>query len=143
MQNILKRTFLPGLMAATLAGTSLIPAQPASADDRVLNNAAIGAGAGVVSGLLTRCGSVADNAFKGAAAGAAVNAANGLRTRNAKRRAGRRIIQDVGVGAGAGVLAGAVSGNCRTTWKNGVNGAAAGAAVNILDPRSRKNGRRR
>jgi hypothetical protein len=142
MQNILKRTFLPGLMAASLAGTSLIPFQSASADDRVLNNAAIGAGAGVVSGLLTRCGSVADNAVKGAAAGAAVNAANGLRSRRARARNGRRIVQDVGVGAGAGVLAGAVTGNCRTTWKNGVNGAAAGAAVHFLDRRGR-NGRRR
>lgn len=140
MQNILKRTFLPGLMAATLAGTSLIPAQPASADDRVLNNAAIGAGAGVLSGFLTRCGSVADNAFKGAAAGAAVNAANGARTRSARRRNGRLIIQDVGAGAVGGVVAGAVSGSCRTTWKNGVNGAAAGAAVHLLDkrPRSRR-----
>jgi hypothetical protein len=143
MQNILKRTFLPGLMAATLASTSLIPAQSASADDRVLNNAAIGAGAGVVSGLLTRCGSVADNAFKGAAAGAAVNAANGSRRVRARRTRGRLIVQDVGVGAGAGVLAGAVSGSCRTTWKNGVNGAAAGAAVHLLDKRPTYRNRRR
>jgi hypothetical protein len=35
-------------------------------------------------------------------------------------------------------LAGAISGGCRTTWKNGVNGAAAGAAVNLLDNRHRR-----
>ncbi|OYD93802.1 hypothetical protein CDG76_17670 [Nostoc sp. 'Peltigera membranacea cyanobiont' 210A] len=138
MQNMLKRAFLPGLMAATLAGTGLIPVQPASADDRVINNAAIGAGAGVLSGVVTNCGSVLDNAFKGAAAGAAVNAANGARRTRARRRNGRLPVQDIGVGAGAGVLAGAISGGCGTTWKNGVNGAAAGAAVHLLDKRPRR-----
>ncbi|MBE9007871.1 hypothetical protein IQ259_23105 [Fortiea sp. LEGE XX443] len=138
MQHMLKRTFLSSLMAASLASVSLVPVQSAGADDRVIHNAAIGAGAGAVTGAITGCGSVLNNAVIGAAAGAAVNGANGLRTRNARRRNGRRIVQDVGVGAGAGVLAGAVTGGCRTTWKNGVNGAAAGAAVNILDPRNRR-----
>ncbi|MBD2438689.1 hypothetical protein [Nostoc sp. FACHB-110] len=135
MKNILKRTFLPGLMAATLAGTSLIPAQPASADDRVLNNAAIGAGASALTGAITGCGSFLNNAAVGAGAGAAVNAANGARTRQARRARGRLPVQDIGVGAGAGILTGAVTGGCRSTWKNGLNGAAAGAAVHLLDKR--------
>ncbi|MBD2593011.1 hypothetical protein BCD64_06890 [Nostoc sp. MBR 210] len=138
MQNILKRAFLPGLMAVSLTSVSLIPTQSASADDRVIHNAAIGAGASAITGALTGCGSVLNNAITGAGAGAAVNGANGLRTRRARARNGRRIVQDVGVGAVAGVATGAITGGCRTTWKNGVNGAAAGAAVHFLDPRNRK-----
>ncbi|MBE9207820.1 hypothetical protein IQ244_15085 [Nostoc sp. LEGE 06077] len=142
MQHILKRAFLPSLMAATLSSISFIPVQSASADDRVLNNAAIGAGASALTGALTGCGSFLNNAATGAAAGAAVNGANGLRTRSDRRVNGRNILRDAGVGAGAGVVAGAVTGGCRNTLKNGLNGAAAGAAVHILDRRPAKVRRR-
>ncbi|MCC5637791.1 hypothetical protein LC593_18480 [Nostoc sp. CHAB 5844] len=142
MQHILKRVFLPSLMAASLTSVSLIPAQPASADDRVLNNAAIGAGASALTGAITGCGSFLNNAVTGAAAGAAVNGANGLRTRSDRRVNGRNLIRDAGVGAGTGIVAGAVTGGCRNTLKNGLNGAAAGTAVHILDRRPAKNRRR-
>lgn len=143
MQNILKRAFLPSLMAASLTSISLIPAQPAAADDRVLNNAAIGAGASVITGAITGCGSVLNNAVTGAAAGAAVNGANGLRTRSDRRVNGRSILRDAGVGAGAGIAAGAITGGCRrNVLKNGLNGAAAGTAVHLLDRRPPKVRRR-
>ncbi|ALF51814.1 hypothetical protein ACX27_01450 [Nostoc piscinale CENA21] len=142
MQHILKRAFLPGLMAVSLTSVSLIPSQPAAADDRVLNNAAIGAGASAVTGALTGCGSFLNNAATGALAGAAVNGANGLRTRSDRRVNGRSIVRDAGVGAGAGVVGGAVTGGCRNTLKNGLNGAAAGAAVHLLDRRPPKVRRR-
>ncbi|MBD0389517.1 MAG: hypothetical protein ICV54_24195, partial [Nostoc sp. C3-bin3] len=72
MNRILKRTLLPSLMAASLAGGTLVPAKPASAD--ILRDIGVGAGAGVVSGAVRGRGSVLNNAVKGAAAGAAVNA---------------------------------------------------------------------
>lgn len=105
MKLVLKRTLLPSLMAASLAGITLVPLQPAAADNRVVEDAAIGAGAGILTGVFTRCGSVLDNAAKGAAAGAAVNGANGLR-RNTRNRS---VVQDVAVGGGAGVLTGAIT----------------------------------
>ncbi|BAY75152.1 hypothetical protein NIES25_15700 [Nostoc linckia NIES-25] len=128
MNQLLKRTFLPSLMAASLAGVSLIPAQPAAADSRVIEDAAIGAGAGIVTGAITRCGSAFDNGIRGGLSGAAVNGANGLRS----NRKNRNLLQDAGVGAGANILAGTFTGGCRSTWKKGVGGAAGGAAIHIL-----------
>lgn len=133
MKQLLKRTFLPSLMAATLAGVSFVPVQPAAADDRVLEDAAIGAGAGVVTGAVTRCGSAFDNAIRGGLSGAAVNGANGLR----RNRRNRSLGQDIGVGAGANILAGTVTGGCRNTVKKGISGAAGGAAIHILRNRRR------
>ncbi|MBH8565051.1 hypothetical protein I8748_23180 [Nostoc sp. CENA67] len=130
MNQLLKRTFLPSLMAASLAGVSLFPAQPAAADDRVLGDTAVGAGAGVVTGLITGCGSVLGNAARGGAAGAAVNAANGLRSARARRN-GRNYGQDALVGAGASILTGKLVGGCRNTVKNGITGLGAGTAVHI------------
>ncbi|QSJ15430.1 hypothetical protein JYQ62_26830 [Nostoc sp. UHCC 0702] len=137
MNQLLKRTFLPSLMAASLAGVSLLPAQPAAADDRVLGDTAVGAGAGVVTGIITGCGSVLGNAVRGGAAGAAVNGANGLRSRRARNR-GRSYPQDALVGAGAGIVTGKLVGGCRNTVKNGITGAGAGTAVHIY-----RNNRRR
>ncbi len=94
----LKRKILPGLMAASLAGGTLIPAQPASAD--MLRDIGVGAGAGVVSGAVRGRGRVLNNAIKGAAAGAAVNAVHGTRKQPKNRRNGN-LIQDAAVGAAA------------------------------------------
>src|SRR5689334_22348222 len=107
MKLTLKRTFLPSLVAASLVGVSFAPMQPAAADNRVIEDAIVGAGAGVITGAITGCRSVLGNAINGAAAGAAVNGANGLR-RNPNRR---NIGQDLAVGSGAGVVTGAVTGN--------------------------------
>ncbi|MEA5564970.1 hypothetical protein [Anabaena sp. UHCC 0399] len=133
MKKILKRAFLPSLMAASLASVTLLQAQPAAADNKVVEDALIGAGASAVTGIFTRCGSVANNAIKGAVAGAAVNGANGLRSNRRNRNLG----QDAVVGAGASTVAGAVIGGCRRPGNNAINGAAAGTAVHIYRNRKR------
>ncbi|BAY13304.1 hypothetical protein [Calothrix sp. NIES-2098] len=130
----LKRTILPGLMAATLAGGSLIPAKPASAD--MLGDIGIGAGAGVVSGAVRGRGSVINNAVKGAAAGAAVNAVHGTRKQPRNRRYGN-LGQDVGVGAAASTVTGIILHGGKHAVGDAVDGAAAGAAINVI-----QNGRR-
>jgi hypothetical protein len=133
MNFSLKRTFIPGLLATSLFGATLLPAQPASADDKILRDVGIGAAAGAVTGAITGDGSVLTNAVNGAAAGAAVNGANGLRGNRSKRNRNRNrnVVQDIGVGAGAGVVSGAVT-NRRHTGSNAITGAAAGAAIHLL-----------
>ncbi|AUT03860.1 hypothetical protein CLI64_27635 [Nostoc sp. CENA543] len=129
MKKNLKRAFLPSFMAASLASLTLLPAQPAAADRRIVEDTLVGAGAGAVTGLLTGC-NVVRNAAKGAAAGAAVNGANGLRNNPRRRNVG----QDIAVGAGASTLTGVVvggRGRCNKPLNNAVNGAAAGTAVHI------------
>ena len=132
MNRILKRTFLPSLLAATLAGTTLVPAKPAAADNRIIEDVGIGAAAGVVSGAIRGRGSVLNNAVKGGAAGAAVNGVNGTRRNPRNRNLG----QDIGVGAAAGGVTGAVTRGRKDTLGDVVDGAAAGAAIHIL--RNRK-----
>jgi hypothetical protein len=132
MNRILKRTFLPGFLAATLAGVTLVPVQPAAADDRILEDVGIGAAAGVVSGAIRGRGSVLNNAVKGGAAGAAVNGVNGTR----RNRKNRNLGQDIGVGAAAGGVTGAITRGRKDTLGDVVDGAAAGAAIHIL--RNRK-----
>ncbi|MBD2203199.1 hypothetical protein H6G33_17345 [Calothrix sp. FACHB-1219] len=127
MNPILKRTILPGLMAASLAGGTLVPAQPASAD--ILKDIGIGAGAGVVSGAVRGRGSVVNNAIKGAAAGAAVNAVHGTRRQARNRRVGN-LGQDMGVGAAASTVTGIILHGTKDTLGDAVDGAAAGAAIN-------------
>jgi hypothetical protein len=128
MNQVLKRTFIPNLLAASLVGASFIPAQPASADD-LGRDTAVGAGVGVVSGAIRGRGSVLNNAVRGAASGAAVHGANRLRKNPNKRNLG----QDIGVGAAAGAATGAVTGRGRDTLGNAIDGAAAGAVINILN----------
>jgi hypothetical protein len=128
MNRILKRTFLPSLMAATLASTALIPAKPAAADDQILRDVGIGAATGVVSGAIRGRGSLINNAVKGAGAGAAVNAVNGTR----RNRSNRNLIQDIGVGAAGGTATGAITRPGRDTLGDAVDGAAAGAVIHIL-----------
>jgi len=128
MNRILKRALLPGLMAASFAGITLVPAKPAAADDQVLRDAAIGAGTCVVTGAVRGRGTVLRNAAKCGAAGAAVNGANGLR-RNPKKRS---LGQDAAVGAGASAATRAVLGGREDTAGDLLDGAAAGAVINIL-----------
>jgi hypothetical protein len=128
MNTILKRTLLPSLMAASLAGVTLVPAKPAAADDQVLRDIGIGAVTNVVTGAVRGNGSVLGNAVKGGATGAAVNGANGLRSNRRNRNVG----QDVGVGAGASALTGVITGDKRDTLGNAVDGAAVGGAIHLL-----------
>lgn len=130
MNNILKRTLLPSLMAASLACVTLVPAKPAIADDQVLRDAGIGAVTNVVTGAVRGHGSVLNNAVRGGVTGAAVNGANGLR--NHRNRRHRNLGQDVGVGAGASALTGIITGNRRDTLGNAVDGAAVGGAIHVL-----------
>ncbi|MDF5709589.1 MAG: hypothetical protein PUP90_18485 [Nostoc sp. S4] len=127
MNAILKRTLLPSLMAASLAGVTLAPVKPAAADDQVLRDIGIGAATNVVTGAIRGNGGVLGNAVKGGATGAAVNGANGLR-RNRHRSA----VQDVGVGAGASALTGVITGDRRDTLGNAIDGAAVGGAIHLL-----------
>ncbi|MEH2276604.1 MAG: hypothetical protein V7K40_17885 [Nostoc sp.] len=131
MNNILKRTLLPSLMAASLAGVTLVPAKPAAADDQVLRDVGIGAVTNVVTGAVRGHGSVLGNAAKGGVTGAAVNGANGLRSHRHNNR-NRNLGQDVGVGAGASALTGAVTGDGRHTVGNAIDGAAVGGAIHLL-----------
>ncbi|WP_138503016.1 hypothetical protein [Nostoc sp. PA-18-2419] len=128
MNTILKRTLLPSLMAASLAGVTLAPAKPAAADDQVLRDIGIGAATNVVTGAIRGNGGVLGNAVKGGATGAAVNGANGLRRNHRHRSA----VQDVGVGAGASALTGVITGDRRDTLGNAVDGAAVGGAIHLL-----------
>ncbi|MBD2676943.1 MULTISPECIES: hypothetical protein [Nostoc] len=128
MNTILKRTLLPSLMAASLAGVTLVPAQQASADDRVLRDIGIGAATNVVTGAIRGNGDFLGNAVKGGATGAAVNGANGLRGDRRHRNAA----QDVGVGAGASALTGVITGDRKDTLGNAIDGAAVGGAIHLL-----------
>ncbi|OUL24533.1 hypothetical protein [Nostoc sp. 106C] len=125
----LKRTLLPGLMAASLAGGTLVPAKPAAAD--MLRDIGIGAGAGVVTGAVRGNGAVINNAIKGAAAGAAVHAVHGTRKQARNRRVGN-LGQDVGVGAAASTATGLILHGTKNPGGDAIDGAAAGAAINVL-----------
>ncbi|MEH1998683.1 MAG: hypothetical protein V7L00_08010 [Nostoc sp.] len=128
MNKILKRTLLPSLMAASLAGVTLVPAKPAAADDQVLRDAGIGAVTNVVTGAVRGNGSVLGNAVKGGVTGAAVNGANGLRKHPRHRNLG----QDMGVGAGTSAVTGIITGDQRDTLGNAVDGAAVGGVIHVL-----------
>ncbi|BAY47002.1 hypothetical protein SAMD00079811_46180 [Scytonema sp. HK-05] len=130
MNKILKRAFMPSLLAASLAGVSLFPAQPASADDKILEDVGIGAGVGAVSGVI-RGRNVIRGAIKGAGAGAAVNGANGLRGTRRERQ-NRNIIQDVGVGAAAGAVTDGIINGGGDTLGSAAEGAATGAVINTI-----------
>ncbi|MCW5317264.1 hypothetical protein GTQ43_26705 [Nostoc sp. KVJ3] len=122
--------FLSSLMAVSLVSVSLVPAQKASADEHILRDVGIGAGAGVVSGAVRRRGSLLNNAIKGAAAGAAVNGVNSTRSRYHRKH--RNLGQDVGVGAAASTVTGAVTRGGKDTLGDAVDGAVAGAAIHLL-----------
>ncbi|MEH2254957.1 hypothetical protein [Nostoc sp.] len=130
MNNILRRAFLPSLMAASLAGVTLVPAKPAAADDQVLRDAGIGAVTNVVTGAVRGRHNVLKNAVRGGVTGAAVNGANGLRSTHHRRH--RNAAQDVGVGAGTSALTGVITGDSKDTLGNAVDGAAVGGAIHLL-----------
>ncbi|MBN3926146.1 hypothetical protein [Nostoc sp. NMS4] len=130
MNKILKRALLPSLMAASLAGVTLVPAKPAAADDQVLRDAGIGAVTNVVTGAVRGRHNVLRNAASGAVTGAAVNGANGLRKTHNRRH--RNAVQDVGVGAGTSAVTGVITGDGKDTLGNAVDGAAVGGAIHLL-----------
>ncbi|MEH1829823.1 hypothetical protein FD723_13855 [Nostoc sp. C052] len=131
MKQTWKGVFISSLMAVSLASVSLVPAQKASADEHILRDIGIGAGAGVLSGtVVRRRGSLLNNAIKGAAAGAAVNGVNGTRSRYHRKH--RNLGQDVGVGAAASTVTGAVTRGGKDTLGDAVDGAVAGAAIHLL-----------
>ncbi|WP_414543256.1 hypothetical protein [Nostoc sp. CCY0012] len=132
MNQILKRTLLPSLMAASLTGITLVPAQQAAANT-MLRDIGTGAATSAASGAIRGCGSLLNNAVKGAAAGAAVNAANS----NRQNRRNPNIARNAGVGAVASTVTGAVIGNCKDPLGNAVDGAAAGAVIHILNNNTR------
>jgi hypothetical protein len=115
-------------MAASLAGVTLVPAEQAAADDRVLRDIGIGAATNVVTGAIRGNGDFLGNAVKGGATGAAVNGANGLR----RDRNNRNAAQDIGVGAGASALTGVITGDRKDTLGNAIDGAAVGGAIHLL-----------
>ncbi|WP_341525870.1 hypothetical protein WKK05_25300 [Nostoc sp. UHCC 0302] len=130
MNRILKRALLPGLMAASLASATLVPAKPAAADDRILEDIGIGAATGVVTGVVTGNTNVLRNAVKGGAAGAAVNGVNGTRSRYHQKH--RNAAQDVGVGAAASTITGAATRGGRVTANDAITGAAVGGAIHLI-----------
>ena len=130
MNRTISGALISSLMAVSLVSASLVPAGQVSADDHILRDVGIGAGAGVLSGTVRRRGSLLNNAIKGAAAGAAVNGVNGTRSRYHRKH--RNFGQDVGVGAAASTVTGAVTRGRKDTLGDAVDGAAAGAAIHLL-----------
>ena len=118
-----KFKLLPGLLATSVLGTTLLSASPASAD--LLKDAAVGAASNVVTGAVLKNGTTTGNAVGGAAAGAAVSA-----THNRSNGRVASVVQDAAVGAVTNVVTGKVIRNGRTV-DNAIGGAAAGVVVNV------------
>ncbi|KAB8334611.1 hypothetical protein SD80_009635 [Scytonema tolypothrichoides VB-61278] len=133
MNKILKRAFMPSLLAASLAGVTIVPAQPASADDKILEDTAIGAGVGAASSLI-RGRNVVKGAINGAGTGAAINGANDLRG-SRREREKRSIIQDAGVGAAAGAVTNGITNGGKGTFGSAATGAATGVIINQIRKR--------
>jgi len=125
MNQILKRTLLPGLVASSLLGVNLGAVRPASADEGWLRDIGAGAATSVVTGAVTGNHSVVKNAIGGAAAGAAVHAVRGNRHKN-------NVVRDAAAGAAAGVVTGELTGN-HHPLRNAVGGGATGALIDILN----------
>ncbi len=128
MNQILKHTLLPTLVATSLVSVNLMSVKPASAEDKWIRDIGIGAATGVVTGAVLGHGSTLGNVVNGAASGAAVHAASG----GHNYHTGGDILRDAGVGTAAGVVSGAVTNGGHHTLTNAVEGAATGAAINIL-----------
>jgi hypothetical protein len=160
MNRYLKRTFLLSAIATSLVGVNLLSIiavfnwmryticrthncapptnvlhsnenryKPASASDRLLRDIGIGAAADAASGAIFGSGSGIGNAANGAAVGAAVHATH--KTFGSHRKH-RDLARDAGVGAATGVLAGTIT-NHHHPLNNAINGAAAGATINLLE----------
>ena len=112
---------------ASLAGAMLLTAQPAKAGS-LGQDIAVGAGVGVLTGVIFGDGIELDNAANGAAAGAAVHVAD----EELRRGQDRSLVQDVGVGAAAAGGAGILT-NDDSFLENAAQGAAVGAVIHVLD----------
>ncbi len=133
MNLMLKRVLMPGVLATSFAGATLLPMKPASADQNIWRDIGIGAATGVASSIITHH-KVVPNIINGAAAGAAVNQSRDLLTPKGKRP---DFLKDAAVGAGASAAVGAVT-NRHHAVRNAANGAAVGAVINILTPHPRR-----
>ncbi len=124
MNRTQKRLLLPSLVATSLLSATLFSVKPASANDHLLRDIGVGAGASVVTGTISGHHSVINNAINGAAAGAAVHGTSrALHSRNLAR--------DAGVGAATSTVTGEITGS-HHPLHNALSGAAAGAAIALL-----------
>ncbi|MGC1310397.1 MAG: hypothetical protein WA885_24470 [Phormidesmis sp.] len=116
-----------GVAIASLAGATLLAAQPAQAGS-LGEDAAIGAGVGVVTGVIFGNGIGLDNAVNGAAAGTACHVAN----EELHEKDERNLAEDLAIGAvtagGVGILT-----NDDSFLENAAQGAAACGVINAVD----------
>ncbi len=125
--DCLSKGIVPGAAIASLAGVMLLTVQPAKAGS-LGQDVAVGAGVGVLTGVIFGNGIGLDNAANGAAAGAAVHVAD----EELRRGQDRSLVQDVGVGAVTAGGVGTVT-NDDGFLENAAQGAAVGAVIHILD----------
>lgn len=125
--DCVSKGIVPGAAIASLAGVMLLTVQPAKAGS-LGQDVAVGAGVGVLTGVIFGNGIGLDNAANGAAAGAAVHVAD----EELRRGQDRSLVQDVGVGAVTAGGVGTVT-NDDGFLENAAQGAAVGAVIHILD----------
>ncbi len=125
--DCLSKVMVPGAAVASLAGVMLLTVQPAKAGS-LGQDVAVGAGVGVLTGVVFGNGINLGNAANGAAAGAAVHVAD----EELRRGQDRSLIQDVGVGAAAAGGIGTIT-NDDSFLENAAQGAAVGAVIHVLD----------
>lgn len=125
--DCLSKVMVPGAAVASLAGVVLLTVQPAKAGS-LGQDVAVGAGVGVLTGVVFGNGINLGNAANGAAAGAAVHVAD----EELRRGQDRSLIQDVGVGAAAAGGVGTIT-NDDSFLENAAQGAAVGAVIHVLD----------
>ena len=123
----IRRTLLPGVAIAGLAGSMLLGAQPARAES-LLEDIGIGAAVGLGTGLILGDDFGLDDAANGAAAGAACHIANEQLHDNDERN----LAEDVVIGAAASTATGLLT-NDDSALENAAQGAAACAAINVID----------
>ncbi len=125
--DCVSKVMVPGAAVASLAGVMLLAVQPAKAGS-LGQDVAVGAGVGVLTGVVFGNGINLGNAANGAAAGAAVHVAD----EELRRGQDRSLIQDVGVGAAAAGGVGTIT-NDDSFLENAAQGAAVGAVIHVLD----------
>lgn len=125
--NSIYNSLISGAAMASLLGATVLTAQPAQAGS-LGEDVAVGAGVGIVTGIIFGNGIGLDNAANGAAAGAAVHVAN----EELRRNQDRSIVQDVGVGAVTAGGVGTVT-NDDSFLENAAQGAAVGAVIHVLN----------
>ena len=125
--NSIRSVIMPGAAVASLLGATMLTAQPAQAGS-LGEDVAVGAGVGVVTGIIFGNGIGLDNAANGATAGAAVHVAD----EELRRNQDRSIVQDVGVGAVTAGGVGTIT-NDDSFLENAAQGAAVGAVIHVLD----------